>query len=288
MADTADVRELVEQMPELDKGDAKTKRKSQGKLTGPTRAEAKKVYDRILAGGADSIVGVIDLLAEVDDGKDYKARYVLHALMTYVCGPGKAGQRAMVIDAVVSQLGGRRPKAVQGFLIAQLHLCADGRVAAALGGLLTDEDLCEPAARALQAIGAGAREQLLAALPKVKGKSRLSVVQCLSAVGGAGAAEALRAALRDRDDEVRLAAAWGLAALADTKSVDAMLALADAKGSAWRRIQATQACLQLAENLRGAGGTREAARIYKHLRDTRTAPDERYIRQAAEQALAEA
>ena len=38
----------------------------------------------------------------------------------------------------------------------------------------------------------------------------------------------------------------------------------------------------------GAGETRQAARIYKHLRDTRTGADERYIRQAAEQALAQA
>jgi HEAT repeat protein len=140
----------------------------------------------------------------------------------------------------------------------------------------------------LQAVGKGACEQLLAALPKVKGKSRLYVVQGLSAVGGDGAAEALRGALDEGDDEVRLAAAWGLASLADAKSTDAMLAFADTKGSTWRRDQATQACLQLAENLRGAGDARKAARIYKHLRDTRTGDDERYIRQAAEQALADA
>ena len=287
MPDKADVKELVEQMPELGGGDGKKSRDT-GKLTGPTRTEARKVYDRILAGGADSIVAVIDLLVAVDDGKDYKARYVLHGLVTYVCGPGKGKQRATVIEAIASQVGGRRPKAIQGFLIAQLQLCADGRVATKLGGCLTDDDLCEPAVRALQAVGKGACEQLLAALPTVKGTSRLYVVQGLSAVGGAAAVEAIRGALAEGDDEVRLAAAWGLATLGDAKSTDALLALADAKGSTWRRDQATQACLQLAENLRGAGETRTSARIYKHLRDTRSREDERYIRQAAEQALADA
>ncbi len=233
-------------------------------------------------------MGVIDLLAAVDDGGDYKARYVLHGLMTYVCGPGKSRQKAMVIDAIASQIGGKRPKAIQRFLIAQLQLCADRRVAAVLGGCLTDGELCEPAVRALQAIGDGACEQFLTVLPKVTGKSRLYVVQGLSAVGGTGAARALRSALGDKDDDVRLAAAWGLASLGDAKAIDAMLALADAKGSTWRRDQATQACLQLAEKLRVAGEADEADGIYKHLRDTRTSEDELYIRQAAERALANA
>ena len=289
MAANADVKELVERMPELDKADAKDKKKSRnaGKLTGPQWAQAEKICDAILAGGAGSIVGVIDMLAEVDDGKDYKARYVLHALAMYVCRPGKAGQRRMVVEAIASQLGGRRPKAIQRFLIGQLQLCADGRVAARLGGLLADEKLCASAAAALLAIGNGAGEQFRAALPRAKAGSRLTIVQSLGAVADAAAVDALRGALADQDGEVRLAAAWGLARLGDAGSIKALIGLADAKGPPWQRIQATKTCLLLAESLQAAGRKSDAARVYSHLRDTRTSPAESHVRQAAESALGE-
>ena len=54
----------------------------------------------------------------------------------------------------------------------------------------------------------------------------------------------------------------------------------------WERINATDACLALAEGLIAAGKKSEAARIYKHFVRTRTAPAERHLRTAAERGLA--
>ena len=287
MANTAELKELVARMPELGSGDSKSKRShTQGKLDGPAWAEARKVYDQVLAGGAECIAGIIDMLREVDDGSDYKARYVLHAIATYVCRPGGERQRAMVATALARQLGGDRPKAVQGFVIRQLQFCGDGQVADTLGKLLADKELCEPAAMALTAIGDSAARQLRTALSKAKGPCRLTIIQNLGAARDADSAPALRKALTDKDGEVRLAAASALAGLGDAESADALLALADAKGPAWQRIRATGACLQLAANLTAAGKRADATKIYKHLRDTRTDESEAYIRQAAENALA--
>ena len=49
----------------------------------------------------------------------------------------------------------------------------------------------------------------------------------------------------------------------------------------------TQAQLDSINNL-AAEKKKEAVRIYAHLRDTRSDPDERYVREAAEKGLAAA
>ena len=286
MAPSADLKDLVNKMPELDRVKQRDRVVVTGKLTGPPWEDAEKVYDKILKGGRDNIVGVIDMLAWIDDGKDYKARYVLHAIAAYVCRPGKEKQRATVIDAIASQIGGDRPKAVQRFLVQQLQVCGDKRAVATLGKHLLDDDLYEPAAAALAAIGKGAAEQFQKALPKAKGKCRAAIVQSLGAVADAKSIDALKKAAGDEDAFARIAAVWALARTGDAGSVDVLTKAADAKLGSWERIQATDACLLLAEKLKAAGNKAEAAKIYKHLRDTRKDKSERHIREAAEKALA--
>ena len=286
MAPSAELKKLVNQMPELDRVKTKdNKVRITGKLTGPLWDDAEKIYDKILKGGRDSIIGVIDMLAEIDDGKDYKARYVLHAIAAYVCRPGKEKHRTAVIEAVASQIGTDRPKAIQRFLVRQLQVCGDGRATAALGKQLLDKDLYETAAAALVAIGKGAAEQLRKALPKAKGKCRAAIVQSLGAVGDAKSVDALKHAAGEDDAFVRMAAVWALANIGDAGSAGVLIKAADAKMGSWERIRAVKACLLLAEKLQAAGNKAEAAKIYKHLRDTRTDPSESYIREAAEKAL---
>ena len=120
MAETTDLAALVNRIPELDVAGERTGNKEQddirkrdeNKLTGPKWAAAQEMFDTILRGGRDSIIALIDMLKEVDKGDDYKVRYVLHGLALYVCRPEKRGQRAVFIDALLSQIGGARAKAV--------------------------------------------------------------------------------------------------------------------------------------------------------------------------------
>jgi HEAT repeat protein len=106
-------------------------------------------------------------------------------------------------------------------------------------------------------------------------------------VEDAPSAGALREALGDPDREIRLAAGWALGRIGDAGSIDALLEAADVEPG-WERIQAAKHCLVLAERLSKAGNQDAAAKIYKHLRDTRSGPAEKYLRDAAERALAAA
>ncbi|MGB2820765.1 MAG: HEAT repeat domain-containing protein [Phycisphaerae bacterium] len=287
MAASAELVALVDKVPPLDGKDYKPPllrtKPSDGKFTGPTWEEAEKIIDPILKGGRGSIAGVIDMLKDVDDGQDYKARYVLHAMAIYVCRADKQEQQEMFVDAVASQVAGRSA-GVRKFLIQQLQHAGSEKVAGALGRMLMDEKVCEEAALALLAIRKGAVEQFRSALPAAKGKCRLTVIQDLGVLGDASSAADLRRAASDSDRAVRIAARWALANIADAGSVDTLIKGSGSKD--WERIQAAKACLVLAEKLAAAGKKDEARRVYTHLRDTRTDESESYVRQAAAKALA--
>ncbi|MCX5653386.1 MAG: HEAT repeat domain-containing protein [Planctomycetota bacterium] len=193
----------------------------------------------------------------------------------------KGGRESIlgVIDMLVE------PGRVQAFLLQELQTAGGKEATAAIGKLLTDDDLSEWAARALVSIGDGAVEQFRAALPQAKGKSRLTVLQNLGVLRDAKSADAMRAALADADREIRLAAARGLANIGDAAAPGLLLKAADGS-QGWERIQMTKFCLVLAENLAAAGRKAEAAKIYAHLRDTRKDPTEKHVCEAAARGLA--
>ena len=278
MAPSSNVKSLVDQMPDADKRQMYCQNIDKDKID--------KAVAELCKGGADSILGVIDMLAEPGGAEDYKAHYALHCLAVHVCKLEDDKPRRELAWTLASQITGGRPKGVRKYLVRELQVAGGKAEAPALGKVLTDPELCEPAAQALVAIGDGAAEQLRSALPKVKGKCRVTVAQNLGAVGDAGSVDALKAAAGDADEAVRVAAAWALANIGDAAAADALIKAADANPG-WERIQAAKACLLLAEKLLAAGKKAEARTIYAHLRETRKDPAETYIRQAAEKALAD-
>jgi hypothetical protein len=237
------IAELVDQIPALDK---------RGTFTGPTWEDALPILDGVLAAGKEGVAAVIAMLKPVDDGADYKARYVLHALAQYVGRPGKEAARKIVADALAAQ-----PNA---YCTRQLQVCGSKDQAPALGKMLADPELSEFAAQALLAIGAGAVEEFRKALPDLKGAPRLTVLQALGVLADAHSSEAFKAAIADPDRDVRLVAGWGLARIGD--GVDLLIKATGAEG--YERIKATSNALLLAEKVKGAG----AEKITAHLKAT--------------------
>ncbi len=270
--------ELVSKLPDPD---------NRGMLTRIDKQTVDSVIAGIHQGGQDNIIELIGMLVEPGKGDDVKPRYALHCLALYVCQRKDENQRRAFAEALASQLGGDRPKEVQGYVVRQLQVAGGREVVGALGSLLNDEELCEYAGQALVAIRDGAAEQLRKALPRARGKCRLTIVQNLGVVQDAESIEVLMSAVDEDDREVRLAALWGLANIGDPRCVNVLLKAADVR-NAYERIKATQACLLFAENLLAAGRKSEAVRVYSRLRDTRSDPSEQYVRDAATKALAAA
>lgn len=267
----ADVAELVDRVPPLDKG---------GTFTGPSWAGMREILDPLIEGGRDSLVAVIDLLREVDDGKDYKARYVLHVLSHDAGRPDRAAQRTLVAETFAGQLGGGRPKGVQGYLLRQLQVCGSAAQAPAIARVLPDPEIFEYAAQALLAIGEGAAAEFRKALPALSGPPKKSALQALGVLRDVEAVGLLREAAASDDPSVRRLAAWSLANIGDAGAVELVLREADApEGIA--RIEGAATALLLADRLKAAGKAAEAKRIYAHLASTRTEPHEAYLRDLA-------
>ena len=270
--------EIINRLPDPDE---------RGLLSNIDKEIVDNVVSGIHEGDRRSLRALIDMLVEPGRGDDVKARYALHCLAVHVCKLDDEKARRAFGRTLASQLGGDRPKGVQNFLIQQLQVAGGKEAVPALGKMLEDEELFEPAAQALTAIGNGAAEQLRNALPRAEGKAKLTIIQNLGVVRDAESVSALRNAIGDDDREVRLAAGWSLANIGDAGSVDLLLKAADAEET-YERVKAAKACLLLAERLIEEGKKDPAAKIYKHLHSTRSGSDEAYICDVANAGLAAA
>jgi hypothetical protein len=277
MAASEDLKTLVNQLPDPDR---------RGMFcTDIDKAKIEKAIAAIHQGGKDNVLGLIDLLAEPGEASDVKPHYALHCLGNHLLQIKDEAARRDFGQTLASEIGGSRPKAIQAYLCQELQSFGHGEATSALGQVLNDDDLSAPAAMALVAIREGAAPPLRAALPQAKGACKLNIVQALGQIGDRESIPALRALVTDEDREIRLAAAWGLARMGDAASVDRLIQAAGVEPG-WERIQATKHCLVLAEKLAAAGQQAPAAKIYAYLRDTRSDPQEKYVRDAAEKGLA--
>jgi len=291
MAETTDMAAILKLLPELDAareekdrdGKVRMNRTDEFKLTGPRWAAAEKIHDAVFAGGKEAILALIGMLGEGNDPANYRPRYLLHGMAVYACRPGKQAQRALLIDVFTSELAGEQPNAVKAYLVRELEVCGDKTAVPALGKLLNDQTLGDPAAKALTAIREGAADEFRSALGRAQGERKLAIIQALGVLKDAASVAALKAAAGNGDGDLKLAAAWALANIGEASAVDAVLGVADGEGL--MRIKGTQAALVLAENLASGGNKAAARQIYEHLRQTRTDRSEEYVRQIAQAAL---
>lgn len=270
------LKSLVDQLPDAD---------ARGMYaTEMDKEKIERVLAEILAGGRASVAGLVAMLVPPGEGDDGKAHYALHCLGNYILQRKDENARRQYSETLAGELA-TRPKAVRAFLCQELQWFGRREAVAALGQLLTDEDLVEPAVMALTAIRDGAAEQLRAALPKVKGKCLLNVVHGLAAVADLQAADVFREALGNEDREVRLAAGAGLARVGDEPAGRLLIEAAE-RAEGWERIEQTKHCLVLAERLAAADKKDAAAKVYQHFAASRRDPSERYIVELSQKALA--
>jgi HEAT repeat protein len=277
MAASEQLKNLVDQMPKAD---------ARGMYcTDIDKGQIEKAIAEISKGGKENVLGIIDMLGEPGSEQDVKPHYALHVLGNYALQTKDEKARQEFAAALASQLSSERSKYIRGYLCQELQWAGHKEAVPALAKLLTDEELVDAAAMALVAIKDGSAEVLRAALPTAQGRCKLVVLHSLAALVDAQSADAFKKALTDPDREVRLAGGSALAKLGDASAAEGLLKAVPAEAG-WERIQATKHCLVLAEKLAAAGNKAAAAKIYTQVRDSRSDPTEKYVREAAERGLA--
>jgi hypothetical protein len=259
-----------------------------GKILKTIDKEAcEKAVEQIIAGGQKTVREIVDLLFEPGKGEDIQPRHALHATAIRVGGYGKEKKRESFAASLAATLADERPKAVKGFILRQLQVCAGPQEGEKIATFLTDpeEHLYEYAAQALEVMGFATVEHFRKAYSKAKGAPRLTILQGLGVLKDNDSKDKFRSATKDADLEIRLAGLWGLMRIASAEDADLLLAQS-LKEKGWGRIKATAYCLELAEHLEQIGKKKEAQSLYSNIKKTRTEDHEKYLRESAEKGLA--
>lgn len=279
MAITKQLQTLVDQMPDPDDRGMYTKNIDKDQI--------ESAVAKIFAGGADNVQGLIEMLGKPGSPENVKPHYALHCVLNHALIADDENARRQFALTLANNLDGDLSTYNKAYLCQELQWMGHEEVVEALGDLLLDESLVEPAAMALTAIQQGAPAVLRAALPQADGKCRLNIVDALVALEDADSADALVAALDDDDEQVRIAARVGLAKMPDPSTAKTLLK--SARGTAgWERIQAAQSCLAAAETLAAAGKKSEAQRVYDQVKQTFDHENEAYLQEAANSGKAAA
>jgi hypothetical protein len=182
-----------------------------------------------------------------------------------VASHGDADARMYLEKTLAGMLGSDAPQAAKDYMCRQLSLIGTANSVAALAALLPDEKLSHMGRYALERIpDAAAVKAMRDALPNVKGKQKVGVINSLGVRKDADSTGALTGLLSDGDKEIAGAAAAALGAIG---TPEAAKALGDfvKKAPDGLKLQAADAYLACAEQRLAAGDNAGAKAIYTAL-----------------------
>lgn len=239
----------------------------------------------VLVGGAlpaasadEALDKAFEALKTFDWGKD---RGALNPIEKAVAAShGNAAAQKDLQTRLVGALKSDAARGAKDFVCRQLSLVGSADSVPALAALLPDEKLSHMGRYALERMSCPeAATAMRDALPKVKGKLKVGVINSLGVRRDAASTAAMVALLADADQEVAGAAAAALGAIG---TPEAGKALGTFKAPEKLRLVVADACLACAEHLLAAGKKAEAIVIYKAL----NAPNQpKHVRLAATRGL---
>lgn len=232
--------------------------------------------------GPQGFSKLISGLSSAGQGNNATLEYAIGGYSAYVSQPGKQAQRSQAIQTYLAALEQAGDKQVKSFLISQLELVGNDEAVSSLKGYLTDEQLADPASRALVKINTeAAKSALLAALPAASGAAKLSVVEALGLSGTKAAASALNTLAQGTDAKLQKVTFDALAKLADPASADLLYAAAKKSNFQYEQSGATAALLDYAANLQKQGNGSLALSTAKKLHDDAKDENQLHVRTAA-------
>jgi HEAT repeat protein len=237
--------------------------------------------------GEDGYVTLISGLTAPGKGNNALLEYAIGGFSGYVTQTGQEDWRKLSVNAYCKALAKLSDKQNKSFIISQLELVGKDDAVTCLQHYLTDEQLADPAARALVKINsATAKAALLNGLSKSNGAARLSIVETLGDSRTKEAAKAI-AALTTGDNNLTKMSLYALAAIADPSSESVLTAAAEKSGFKYENTNAAAAYLAYAEQLMKNGDKALANKIAKQILEKTMSDDQVHIRTAALKIVAD-
>lgn len=240
--------------------------------------------------GEEGYVSLISKLTEPGKGNNSLIEYTVGGFSAYVSQNAKEDWRKMSVNAYCKALQKLNDKQSRSFLISQFDLVGKDDAVPCLTGFLTDDDLADPASRALVKINTPAsKAALLSALVKSAGPARLSIIESLGDSRYQAAAQPIQTLIAaETNAELLKVALYALANIADPSSAPVLASAADKSGYGYDYTNATAVYLTYAEQLLKNGNQTLAEKIAKQILE-KTATDQLVnVRTAALKILVDA
>lgn len=249
-----------------------------------TFQEEQTLCTSLLDLGPDAVKALCRKLST--DGSDARQRTVLLSLAMTVGKDDSQNRRRLFVQAVSESLQSSADKETQAFLIELLQQAGHDECVERLSGFLTDDRLCNPAVRALTAIGTPkAAEVLLAALADERTADKAAVILALGNLRVRQAAERMMQSADSKESALRQSARWALANIG-YEPAGVQLAAELTTASGYPRGVAASNYLLLAQRLAEKGQPDKAAAMCRRLLSEDALPG--YLRAAALETLVSA
>src|SRR5690606_34540676 len=154
--------------------------------------------------GEEGLLALSDMLVPSEKGDNTKLEYAIGGFSYFVTQQGTEEWRRMSVKAYCQALGRVNDVSNKAFLIRQLEMVGQDDAVGCLEGVIGNEDLCAPAAKALVNINSSAANKaLLQALNNSSGTCRLSLIQSLGDVRFGESVSAIAPLVKSGDSRLR-------------------------------------------------------------------------------------
>ncbi len=234
-------------------------------IVGQMPAENSQVRDELAAELVElnpkATILLSKMLLPPTDPNDVGARYGLSALTHYVSRNGAEAERKVYAEALIDALAIVPEKQNKAFLITQLQLAGRDEAIAPLAKFLSDDILCDYAARAMLTIGGkGVEAEFLEALDSATGTNKITIIKALGELRSKAAVKKISPYAKSNDLNTRETALYALANTGDPSS-QKILSRASQTEDAYQRAKYTSLYLLFARRQAEAGNMNRCAQI---------------------------
>lgn len=248
-------------------------------MPAPNKAQLNANMEAIAALGEEGLATIAGMLANPGKGDNTPLQYAIAGYAFYVTQPGKEAARKQAVAALCKVLPKTSDPENKVFLITQLQTVGDNDAVSTLQSCLSDNRLCDPAARALVKINTpAAQEALLHALSSASGDNRITLTEALGDSRYTAAAAAIAPLAANADKKLAKVALYALAKIAAPASAPVLAAAAAKSGYTYDVTDATASYLTYAANLEDKNA---AAKIAEDLLKQARADGQVHTRTAA-------
>lgn len=248
-----------------------------GRYPAQTVAEKDALSAEIFKLGPGAVTEICGRVLPPGVGDDGPARFALNGLAVYITRTGAEKERVTYVQALLDAIKKTADKDVKAFFMSQVQWSGAKESLKPLAVYLTDEELADPAARAIMACGkTEAAGLFLKALDSAPPAAKVTIIKALGEIRSREAVKKILPYAESPDDKLRQAALFALADIGDSRA-GRVLERTRIAASPYERSLAPSLYLLYARRLVESGKQAEGLAIGRSLVEYYATPAESHI-----------